>query len=108
MVTGPGTTVHVGDRGVDTRAVGDVHDVALRTAPGRVDLLDRGIHLFALEIVLHHVRTFGCEADAAQAHALLHGEETDVLGDTGYHRVHERDGNKDRGINWHVAMRLGE
>jgi IS5 family transposase len=47
-------------------------------------------------------------ADVTQAHALLHGEETDVLGDAGYQGAHKRDENKDRGINWHVAMRPGK
>ena len=47
-------------------------------------------------------------ADVTQAHALLHGDETDVLGDAGYQGVHKRDENKDLDINWHVAMRPGK
>ncbi|NMG46460.1 IS5 family transposase [Aromatoleum toluvorans] len=47
-------------------------------------------------------------ADVTQAHALLHGDETDVLGDAGYQGVHKRDENKNRTINWHVAMRPGK
>lgn len=47
-------------------------------------------------------------ADVTQAHALLHGDETDVLGDAGYQGVHKRDENKELDINWHVAMRPGK
>lgn len=47
-------------------------------------------------------------ADVTQAYALLHGDETDVLGDAGYQGVHKREENKDLAINWHVAMRPGK
>ncbi|KAI5912041.1 IS5 family transposase [Azoarcus sp. PA01] len=47
-------------------------------------------------------------ADVTQAHALLHGDETDVLGDAGYQGVHKRDENKGLSIDWHVAMRPGK
>ncbi len=47
-------------------------------------------------------------ADVTQAHALLHGEERDVLGDAGYQGVEKREENQDRQINWHVAMRPGK
>lgn len=47
-------------------------------------------------------------SDVTQAHALLHGDETDVLGDSGYQGVQKREENKDSEINWHVAMRPGK
>ncbi|AYH45088.1 IS5 family transposase [Azoarcus sp. DN11] len=46
--------------------------------------------------------------DVTQAHALLHGDETDVLGDAGYQGMHKRDENRDLTVNWHVAMRPGK
>lgn len=33
-------------------------------------------------------------ADVTQAHRLLHGEETDVYGDSGYQGVEKREENK--------------
>lgn len=47
-------------------------------------------------------------ADVTQAHTLLHGDETDVLGDAGYQGVHKRDENKELTIIWHVSMRPGK
>lgn len=47
-------------------------------------------------------------SDVTQAHALLHGDETDVLGDSGYQGVQKREENKDWDIDWHVAMRPGK
>ena len=47
-------------------------------------------------------------ADVTQAHALLHGSETDVLGDAGYQGAPKRDPNKDLKIHWHIAMRPGK
>lgn len=47
-------------------------------------------------------------ADVTQAHALLHGKETDVLADAGYQGVHKRDENKALDVQWHVAMRPGK
>ncbi|HEX5687709.1 MAG TPA: IS5 family transposase [Ideonella sp.] len=44
--------------------------------------------------------------DVTQAHKLLHGQETDVLGDAGYQGVDKR--NPDLQVNWHVAMRPGK
>ena len=46
--------------------------------------------------------------DVTQAHALLHGEETDVFADAGYQGVSERQETQDIGVNWHVAMRPGK
>ena len=46
--------------------------------------------------------------DVTQAGNLLHGEEKWMLFDAGYQGVEKRDENKDRQINWHVAMRPGK
>jgi IS5 family transposase len=54
------------------------------------------------------VGTAGNVADVSQTHALLHGEETDVLGDAGYQGVEKRAETKDLDISWHVAMRPGK
>ena len=47
-------------------------------------------------------------ADVTQAHALLHGEERDVLGDAGYQGVQKRQENQARRLNWHIALRPGK
>lgn len=47
-------------------------------------------------------------SDVTQAHALVDGEETDVLGDTGYLGVDKRDDTQEIGARWHVAMRAGK
>ena len=39
-----------------------------------------------------------------QAHALVHGEETDVFADACYQGVGKRDETQDIQVNWHVAM----
>lgn len=44
--------------------------------------------------------------DVTQADKLLHGQETDVLGDAGYQGVDKR--NPELAVNWHVAMRPGK
>ena len=46
--------------------------------------------------------------DVTQAHALLHGQETDVFGDAGYTGVAKRDENRNTKVTWHVAMRPGK
>ena len=46
--------------------------------------------------------------DVTQAHALVHGEETDVFADAGYQGVGKRDETQDIEVNWHVAMRPGK
>ena len=46
--------------------------------------------------------------DVTQAHALLHGQETDVFGDAGYTGVAKRDENRNTEVTWHVAMRPGK
>ena len=51
------------------------------------------------------VGTAGNVSDVAQAHALLHGGESVVLGDAGYQGVAKRAENADKEIDWHTAMR---
>jgi IS5 family transposase len=46
--------------------------------------------------------------DVTQAHLLLPGEETDVLGDAGYQGVDKREENRDKQVTWHIAMRPGK
>ena len=46
--------------------------------------------------------------DVTRAHALLHGNETDVFGDAGYQGVEKRDENQGTPVTWHVAMRPGK
>ena len=46
--------------------------------------------------------------DVTQAHALLHGAETDVFADAGYQGVSKRQETQDIGVNWHVAMCPGK
>ena len=47
-------------------------------------------------------------ADITQAHALLHGEETVVLGDAGYQGVERRDENRATLVDWFIAMKRGK
>ena len=46
--------------------------------------------------------------DVTQAHALVHGEEINVLADAGYQGVDKRAETQDINVNWHVAMRPGK
>jgi len=46
--------------------------------------------------------------DVTQAHALLHGNETEVFADAGYQGVGKREENRDTPVTWHVAMRPGK
>ena len=46
--------------------------------------------------------------DVTQAHALVHGQETDVLADAGYQGVDKRAETQGIDVNWHVAMRPGK
>jgi transposase, IS5 family len=46
--------------------------------------------------------------DVTQAHALVHGEETDVFADAGYQGVGKREETQDIEVDWHVAMRPGK
>ena len=58
--------------------------------------------------LVHTVRgTAGSVNDVVEANALLHGQETDAWGDSGYQGAHKRpDANP--GVAWHVAMRPGK
>lgn len=47
-------------------------------------------------------------ADVTVAHELLHGEEDVVFADAGYQGVAKRPENKEKKIEWHVAMRPGK
>ena len=46
--------------------------------------------------------------DVTQAHALLHGQETDVFGDAGYTGVAKRDESRNTEVTWHVARQPGK
>ena len=46
--------------------------------------------------------------DVTQAHALVHGDETDVFADSGYQGVGKRAETQDIKTHWHVAMRPGK
>jgi IS5 family transposase len=46
--------------------------------------------------------------DVTQAHALVHGNESDVFANSGYQGVGKRDETQDIKVNWHVAMRPGK
>ena len=45
--------------------------------------------------------------DVTQAHALVHGQETDVFADAGYQGVDKREDTQDIRARWHVALRPG-
>lgn len=47
----------------------------------------------------------GNVADVTQAHGLLHGGETVVLGDAGYQGVKKREENLERAVIWYMAMK---
>lgn len=46
--------------------------------------------------------------DVTQTHALLHGEEQKVYGDSGYLGADKRKENKDKDVEWVIAMRHGK
>ena len=46
--------------------------------------------------------------DVTQAHALVHGDETDVFADAGYQGVDKQAETQGINVNWHVAMRPGK
>jgi IS5 family transposase len=54
------------------------------------------------------VATAANVGDVTQAHALVHGDESDVYADAGYQGVGKREETRDMAINWHVAMRPGK
>lgn len=47
-------------------------------------------------------------SDVTQAHALLHGEESDVFADAGYQGVARREDTQGLHVAWHVAMKPGK
>jgi len=47
-------------------------------------------------------------SDVTQAHHLLHGDETDAIGDAGYQGVEKRAEHEGSSVTWHVAMRAGK
>ncbi len=53
------------------------------------------------------VTTAANEHDVTQTHALLHGEEKQVYGDSGYLGAGKREENKDKDVDWVIAMRHG-
>jgi transposase, IS5 family len=58
--------------------------------------------------LVHTVRgTAGSVNDVVEANALLHGQETEVLGDAGYQGADKRP-DAPEGVRWHVAMRPGK
>ena len=60
---------------------------------------------------VHSVATAAANAnDVTQAHALLHGQETEVFADSGYRGVEKREEIQSRhpSVNWHIAMMPGK
>lgn len=58
--------------------------------------------------LVHTVRGTAANVnDVIEANSLLHGEETDALGDAGYQGAHKRPDAK-AGVKWHVATRPGK
>ena len=47
-------------------------------------------------------------SDVVTAHALLHGSEERVDGDSGYQGVGKREENRDKDVDWRVAMKRGQ
>jgi transposase, IS5 family len=61
--------------------------------------------------LVHSVATTAANAhDVTQAHALLHGQETDVFADSGYRGVEKREEVQAQHpkVNWHIAMMPGK
>ncbi|ANY63036.1 transposase [Comamonas aquatica] len=61
--------------------------------------------------LVHSVATTAANAhDITQAHALLHGEETDVFADSGYRGIEKREEilTREHQPNWHIAMMPGK
>lgn len=61
--------------------------------------------------LVHSVATTAANAhDITQAHALLHGEETDVFADSGYRGVEKREEvqTEHPDVSWHVSMMPGK
>ena len=61
--------------------------------------------------LVHTVTATAANAhDITQAHALLHGQESDVFADSGYRGVQKREEVQARhpDVNWHIAMMPGK
>jgi IS5 family transposase len=61
--------------------------------------------------LVHSVTTTAANAhDITQAHALLHGQETDVFADSGYRGIEKREEiqAKHPDVKWHIAMMPGK
>lgn len=61
--------------------------------------------------LVHSVTTTAANAhDITQAHALLHGEETDIFGDLGYRGIEKREEVRTQHaeVNWHMTMMPGK
>jgi len=61
--------------------------------------------------LVHSVATTAANAhDVTQAHALLHGQESDVFADSGYRGVEKREEIQAQhpDVNWHIAMMPGK
>lgn len=61
--------------------------------------------------LVHSVATTAANAhDVTQAHALLHGQETDVFADSGYRGVEKREEilTQHPNVKWHIAMMPGK
>jgi IS5 family transposase len=54
------------------------------------------------------VATAAKVSDVSQTHKLLHGEETEVLGDAGYQGVTKREENRDTRVRWHIARKRSQ
>ncbi|MGF6472295.1 IS5 family transposase [Paraburkholderia youngii] len=52
------------------------------------------------------VGTAGNVHDITEAHALLHGQETDVYADSGYQGIEKR--RETGAVRWHIVMRPGK
>ena len=59
--------------------------------------------------LVHSLATTAANAaDVATAHAVLHGGEAAVHGDSGYQGVGKRPENRDADVDWHTAMKPGK
>ena len=57
---------------------------------------------------MHTVKSTAANVnEVVEANLLQHGDETDAVGDAGYHGTHKRD-NARSDVRWRVAMRPGK
>lgn len=54
------------------------------------------------------VATAANVSDVSQTHKLLHGEETEVLGDAGYQGAEKREENRKTPVSWHIALKCSK